>query len=936
MRKKLKEDVTLIALNKPDYKKGGPEYRQKLLDYFNQHSDVFSDVYISEDIYPSRRDCIWYANTSDIWRCTYKGCLRVSAYCYGDDCCVHLDDDDDRLDCHNAQELEAQDIYTDEELRERIDHLADPWDADYSFFSVWVDPINSSVDGASLYDLGYEEVFNLNELVSDNLGWIFGLYGVVDTYIQEYLLDDSDSSREWAYAHNLAPRPEPVNEDVKLTPVDTQDYGRGSDEYMAEIKQWFDSHSDIITSYEFLQTLYPLRTDPIWYYGYLIKFMYKNAIEVVISCYPDGQVYFSDDEDSDYASNAEELEEHGIYTDEELYDTVVSVEDPWQDFTGEFYVTCSCVEDAPCGRNPMELYELNYDPVYSLDELFPLDWVAVGPDSVVDSYIDECVCDDSDDARRWVVEKGLRTPEEIRRLGWVYPEEPTNENIDEDVTITHPEIPDWKRGHDEAVSKLKQVLDSYLDDEITDYAINEYVIYPLRDRAEWYSQDWIIEFVYKGMLHFSFYCGGDVCIPIDDGDEYMYDFHDFEQNGIYTDDELYEHIRWLEDEYGNYCDDNMPYINFTMELTDEYNNSHNKEELGNIRWGGYVYGYDLNYEDVYRVSDVTEARYLRSFIEDEIPDIVSMYDFKSNEELEREASQDDDSEEETDIEEDIIATPIDIPEYDRQYLNKHHSKESSIEAINAGFAEPIWEVCAWVKYLAAYAFHWGPGTFEEAYSKFLETKDKDVYKVIELRRIPSASDDYVTFTVLCVEKSSSVNEANENKPTYQQVLNDLIKTFGFIDVDAFKNSDATYILPNGKLLDTKGPFENSQHENIAKYIEKKYNIKDMDKESGSKFMNHIGAIRITPWILGIVAPSKKMTSAQEDTLFSIIKILSPFVNPDHPLMITSEDGSQFIEYSKIDNPEEVVTAILGYQILGILKEHLTSGKEMKFLNKLNK
>ena len=101
-------------------------------------------------------------------------------------------------------------------------------------------------------------------------------------------------------------------------------------------------------------------------------------------------------------------------------------------------------------------------------------------------------------------------------------------------------------------------------------------------------------------------------------------------------------------------------------------------------------------------------------------------------------------------------------------------------------------------------------------------------------------------------------------------------------------------------------------------------------------MNHIGAIRVTPWIPGIIAPRKKMTDEQEDTLFSVVKLLSPFVKPDHPLMIMSEDGSQFIEYSKIKNPEEVVTAILGYQIIGILKEHLSSGKEMKFLNRLNK
>lgn len=176
-------------------------------------------------------------------------------------------------------------------------------------------------------------------------------------------------------------------------------------------------------------------------------------------------------------------------------------------------------------------------------------------------------------------------------------------------------------------------------------------------------------------------------------------------------------------------------------------------------------------------------------------------------------------------------------------------------------------------------------------------------------------------------------EDTNNKPTKSQVLNDLLDVFGEADINEL--SDAVYILPNGKVLDTKGDSVVSQHENISIYLEKKYNIKDISKDGGSKFMNSIGAIRVTPWIPAIVVPSIKMTEKQDDVLFSIVKHFSVKVSADKPLMISSEDGKQYIEYTKIGNPEEVITAILGYQILGILKEKLAPGKEHKFLNRLN-
>lgn len=220
-------------------------------------------------------------------------------------------------------------------------------------------------------------------------------------------------------------------------------------------------------------------------------------------------------------------------------------------------------------------------------------------------------------------------------------------------------------------------------------------------------------------------------------------------------------------------------------------------------------------------------------------------------------------------------------------------------------------------------------------SFILLSKYNDDFRIVKAynTEIAQIIDDIV-YIPESLEKPIKEDIANATKSlTKSQVLNDLLDVFGEADINEL--SDAVYILPNGKVLDTKGDSAVSQHENISIYLEKKYNIKDISKDGGSKFMNSIGAIRVTPWIPAIVVPSIKMTEKQDDVLFSIIKHFSVKVSADKPLMISSEDGKQYVEYTKIGNPEEVITAILGYQILGILKEKLAPGKEHKFLNRLN-
>ena len=77
------------------------------------------------------------------------------------------------------------------------------------------------------------------------------------------------------------------------------------------------------------------------------------------------------------------------------------------------------------------------------------------------------------------------------------------------------------------------------------------------------------------------------------------------------------------------------------------------------------------------------------------------------------------------------------------------------------------------------------------------------------------------------------------------VLTKLIDVFGTLPTAA--DADATYILPDGRILNTKGPEDaNSQHINIARYLKLYFNIGEAIEEDGSTFMNEINAIRVTP------------------------------------------------------------------------------------------
>lgn len=388
-------------------------------------------------------------------------------------------------------------------------------------------------------------------------------------------------------------------------------------------------------------------------------------------------------------------------------------------------------------------------------------------------------------------------------------EEPVEETtVKEDLELHPIETPNWEAGADEYTNKVINYLRNRTD--VSDFEVAK--LYPLRKDVVWYSDYSAILYIkYKDLLEIRFYIGGEMCIqPFEDSDEVWYTVEDLEENGIYTDEEYYAFLNDNEVYDWGGTDENTTYFGF--DITPLVNNPTND----------IINGYDLNYDDMYSLSEIIKDGGNLDWIFDRvIPEFIN----------------------------------DDCPEY---FIDNDNEAEE----------EPIQEEVPAKKHI---------------------TKEK--------------------------------------------LLKDVISTFGCLSKDEL--TDAVYILPNGKILDTKGSNENSQHVNVAKYISDKYKIKDLSND-GSKFMDSIGAIRLTTWIPAIIITNIPMTEKQEDTLYNILVKLQSKVSKDTPLMISTPDGSQQIEHSEISNPEDIITNILGYQVFGILTEKLNTKKaEMLFLNRIH-
>ena len=162
------------------------------------------------------------------------------------------------------------------------------------------------------------------------------------------------------------------------------------------------------------------------------------------------------------------------------------------------------------------------------------------------------------------------------------------------------------------------------------------------------------------------------------------------------------------------------------------------------------------------------------------------------------------------------------------------------------------------------------------------------------------------------------------------VLADLINTFGLLENAA--SSDATYILPDGKILDTKGPnSDKHQHINIAEYVSKKYQVNDLLND-GSRVLTRLNAIRVTPWLPGFYLPPHKISEAQVDMLADFLLRVQSLVKSGKPLMIATTTGDQFIDFDSIDDPFEIIDTVMGYYKHGLLLKEDANNPVPQFID----
>ena len=185
------------------------------------------------------------------------------------------------------------------------------------------------------------------------------------------------------------------------------------------------------------------------------------------------------------------------------------------------------------------------------------------------------------------------------------------------------------------------------------------------------------------------------------------------------------------------------------------------------------------------------------------------------------------------------------------------------------------------------------------------------------RCIALYNDGYDAVELPVLTEAISLDVFKKDPDLAREILKDVKATFGFIDPT---ESEATYLLNSGRFLDTKGPFANHQHINIANYIEEHYDIDDVDPiNNGSKFMLHIAhAVRITYWkndpgIKGICLPVMDLTGPQYDNLAVFLNKIAHKVTKNTPLFIATARGSSQIEYDRGDNlAERVIQDIHAY------------------------
>jgi hypothetical protein len=298
---------------------------------------------------------------------------------------MHLDGVKDSL--MDVEDLEANGIFTDDELKAYTDDNTLYYDNRNSFqfslkkkdSSVWLyndelgydraDDLNSALDidfyiNTVIPDV-IERYYRTNEDIelepSKELPFEYEEGHTFDEYIEKYgeeyndgtfwdysledLLDLIENDRDgykvpkfWLikdrfYETPLNPEPlEEESEGVELTAIDLEaEAQKGSEQFMAK---FIDQAASLGATIEFFQDISPKKQDAFWYDGDIAKIKYKDY-SIIIDVSGGKKLYLTQDEEP--IRTAEQLEERGIFTDEEMFSffesgELVFEENNWFDF----------------------------------------------------------------------------------------------------------------------------------------------------------------------------------------------------------------------------------------------------------------------------------------------------------------------------------------------------------------------------------------------------------------------------------------------------------------------------------------------------------------------------------------------------------------------------------------------------------------------------
>ena len=374
-----KDGIELTAINaEEEARKGSEQFQKKLID---KAASLGATIEFHDKLLPKRMDSTWY--DGEIALIEYKNfeiTIYVSGYLK-----MHLDGVKDSL--MDVEDLEANGIFTDDELKAYTDDNTLYYDNRNSFqfslkkkdSSVWLyndelgydraDDLNSALDidfyiNTVIPDV-IERYYRTNEDIelepSKELPFEYEEGHTFDEYIEKYgeeyndgtfwdysledLLDLIENDRDgykvpkfWLikdrfYETPLNPEPlEEESEGVELTAIDLEaEAQKGSEQFMAK---FIDQAASLGATIEFFQDISPKKQDAFWYDGDIAKIKYKDY-SIIIDVSGGKKLYLTQDEEP--IRTAEQLEERGIFTDEEMFSffesgELVFEENNWFDF----------------------------------------------------------------------------------------------------------------------------------------------------------------------------------------------------------------------------------------------------------------------------------------------------------------------------------------------------------------------------------------------------------------------------------------------------------------------------------------------------------------------------------------------------------------------------------------------------------------------------